>query len=118
MNQINSKSLFSIKTSIKKGVRAWFFHILTRTAWEYGKKKRREITEEEIIDYTKQSTEPSPSEVIVNKERASLIMGCIKELPIKQKLVIVLYYYNEFSMSILESQKREEAVYYGEYEFR
>lgn len=77
--------------------KGWFFHILTRTAWEYGKKKNKEVPQEDMSNFEKQGVEPSAAEIAMAKERAASIMRLVEDLPLKHRTVVVLYYYNEFS---------------------
>lgn len=77
--------------------KSWFFHILTRTAWANGKKKNRETPKEDMTDYYNTHVECSAADTVMEKEQSSLMMSMIENLPEKQRIVVVLYYYNEFS---------------------
>jgi len=83
--------------------KSWFFHILTRTAWAYCKKKSREVPKEDIYDYFSSSVERSAADMMMEKENTTTIMAFIEQLPVKQRVVIVLYYFNEFSTKEIAS---------------
>ncbi len=78
-----------------KRFKPWLFHILMRTAWRYCKKQSKEIPKEDIILVKDQLGEASSLEIMMRKESSAAIVKQIGMLPIKQRLVVVLYYYNE-----------------------
>ncbi len=77
--------------------KSWFFRILTRTAWEYSKKKAKEVLQEDMSTYIREMVELSPSDILMEKEYSTIVMKFVESLPIKQREIIVLYYYNDFS---------------------
>lgn len=77
----------------------WFFHILTRNAWRYCNKQKREQPVEEVFDDLAISNDKSAFEILAAKETSWEIKRAIEKLDTKQKTVIILYYYNEFSVS-------------------
>lgn len=77
--------------------KSWFFQILTRTAWANGKKKSHEIPQEDMTTYLNTNISCSAADMVMKKEQTSLMMSLINDLPEKQRIVVVLYYYNEFS---------------------
>ena len=81
----------------EEGLRPWLFQILTRTAWQYCKKRGKEIPDEEILDKLEDNLVNSPLATFLASERAAQIQKSIKALDVKHKTVIVLYYYNEMS---------------------
>lgn len=81
---------------------SWFFQLLTRTAWRYCKKRQKEQPVEEIFDIrnTRDThTGASALEQILQSERTSILMDAISSLVIKQRTVVILYYYNQLSLS-------------------
>lgn len=77
--------------------KGWFYKTLSRNAWRICRKKKREQPSEEVYP-----EEPaSPAELLnqmILKEEEQALYGAIEELPIKQRTVIVLYYYNQMSI--------------------
>jgi len=93
---------------------AWFFQLLTRTAWRYCKKRVKEQPVEEIFDIqSNQETRTGSSalEQILKSERTSILMDAISSLAVKQRTVVILYYYNQLSISeIAEVMKCSEGT--------
>ena len=77
--------------------KSWLFHILTRTAWRYGKKQSKELPKEGIEVYLENQKEASSLELILLKERDASLFKLINKLSIKHRTTLVLYYYNELS---------------------
>lgn len=83
--------------------KAWFWRILTHTAWAYCKKRDREtpiaaIFEEYSAGLPNEGRSKSALEYLTENEEQQILQAAIKRLPLKQKTVIVLYYYNEMSV--------------------
>lgn len=90
------------KTDLRNpnGFRSWFYKILTRAAWKQSRKQKRETPEElifQICDEHETNREPQPLEVVIQKQQDARIYRAIADLPIKQRAVVVLYYFNEIS---------------------
>lgn len=81
------------------GFKAWMMQILVRTAYKAGKKKGRELPDEEVIDKADTRTERSSLEQVLVKEDSRMLSEAIHRLPIKQRTVVILYYYQEYSVS-------------------
>ena len=81
------------------GFKAWMMQILVRTAYKAGKKKGRELPAEEVIDKADTRTERSSLEQVRVKEDSRMLSEAIHRLPIKQRTVVSLYYYQEYSVS-------------------
>ncbi|MEG2199124.1 MAG: RNA polymerase sigma factor [Anaerovorax sp.] len=78
--------------------KTWFFKILTRLAWKMSAKEKNVIPVENIFDaIAHQDTEQIEMDFI-KREDAKKIMKLIDSLEQKQKTVILLYYYNGFSV--------------------
>ena len=81
-------------------LRTWFYRILTRTAWAYCKKQKKEQPVEEIYDVYQASLplEKSSLEIVAENEYQSNLLAAINRLNPKQRIVVILYYYDEFSV--------------------
>lgn len=79
--------------------KAWFWRILTRTAWAYCKKRDRETPTAALLEeYSAAGQDKSALEHLTASEEQQMLRAAIKRLPLKQKTVIVLYYYEELSV--------------------
>ena len=77
---------------------SWFFQLLTRTAWRYCKKRGKEQPVDEIFEMQKLCIGESALEQIIKNERTNVLMKAIGSLAVKQRTVIILYYYNQLSI--------------------
>ena len=73
--------------------------ILVRTAYKAGKRKGRELPDEEVIDKADTRTERSSLEQVLVKEESRMLSEAIHRLPMKQRTVVILFYYQEYSVS-------------------
>lgn len=80
--------------------KTWLYRILTRTAWAYCKKQKKEQPVEEIYDVYQASLplEKSSLELVTETEEQQHLLAAVSQLQPKQKTVIVLHYYNGFSI--------------------
>lgn len=83
----------------ESGFKSWMMQILVRTAYKAGRKKGRETPVEEITDQADLRTERSSLEQILVKEEARILSEAVRELPVKQRTVVVLFYYQECTVS-------------------
>lgn len=81
------------------GFKAWMMQILVRTAYRMGKKESREFPDEETVARMENRTEISSLEQVMQLEERRKINAVIRQLPIKQRTVVILFYYNECSVS-------------------
>lgn len=81
------------------GFKAWMMQILVRTAYRSGKKRSRELPDEEIMQKADRGQHFSSMEQVIAREEAEMIAGAVRALPIKQRTVVVLYYYQEYKVS-------------------
>lgn len=79
------------------GFRPWLFQIVTRTAWNMGKKKSKEVPDEDILLKVDKSGRMNILDDLIISEQSLLIRDIINKLDIKYRTVVVLYYYNQFS---------------------
>lgn len=76
---------------------SWLYQILTRTAWRYCKKQGRERPAEEVFEPSVPSQDLPPLEQVIIKEKQKILYEQIEQLEIRQRTVIVLYYFNQLS---------------------
>ncbi len=89
---------------------SWICQILVRTAWKMEKKKKRtgEISYEEILEQEEDSgsrmarqmredlSAVNPLDACLQKESFTELGEMVKQLDIKYRTVILLYYYNDY----------------------
>lgn len=80
------------------GFKPWMMQILVRTAYRMTKKNRREIPDENVADKMPISEEASSLDRVIQAEEAERIMTAVRALPVKLRTVVVLYYYDSFSV--------------------
>lgn len=76
---------------------SWLYQILTRTAWRTCRRKRAECPVETVWDESEQSDSPQPLDEAIRQELSSTLYNAVCSLEIKQRTVVILYYYNEMS---------------------
>lgn len=81
------------------GFKAWMMQILVRTAYKCGRRRSRELPDEEILYKADQNHGPSSMEQVIAQEEAEAIAEAVRSLPIKQRTVVILYYYQEYQIS-------------------
>lgn len=79
------------------GFSTWIYQILTRTAWRYGKKNRREEPVEQVFETGGAKTGDLPLESVLREELKEELYGRIRKLNQKQRTVVILYYFNQMS---------------------
>lgn len=73
--------------------RGWFYKTLSRIAWRVCKKRKQEQPTEEI--YPEEKAEAGQVlEHVIMEEEERVLYEAIAELPVKQRTMVVLYYYN------------------------
>ena len=80
------------------GFKPWMMRILIRTAYRIGKKNKREIPNDEMVERMENRTDPSPLDKVIQLEEAEMISAAVRALPVKLRTVVVLYYYDSFSV--------------------
>ncbi|MDD6812467.1 MAG: RNA polymerase sigma factor [Lachnospiraceae bacterium] len=81
------------------GFKAWMMQILVRTAYRMGKKKNREFPDEETVIRMENRTDISSLEQVMQLEERKEVYAAIRKLPVKQRTVVILFYYNQCSVS-------------------
>lgn len=80
------------------GFKAWMMRILVHDAYRMAKKRKREFPDDELVFNLENRTDISSLEHIMRKEEAMQISTAIGKLPVKQRTVVVLYYYNALAV--------------------
>lgn len=80
------------------GFKPWMMRILVRTAYRIGKKNKREIPDDETVERMENRTDPSSLDKVIQLEEAEMISAAVRALPVKLRTVVVLYYYDSFSV--------------------
>lgn len=88
-------NIASLKTD--KYFASWFYQILTRTAWEFCRKKKLEQPVADIFEKADDALEQSALDVLVEQEQAGRLYRHITDLDVKHRTVVILYYYNQMS---------------------
>lgn len=79
---------------------SWFYRILTRNAIRRSKERMREFSQDAVnmsLALEERESKQNPLVIILNQEENYKIKAAIEELDEKHRMVLVLYYYNEFS---------------------
>ncbi len=101
------------------GYKAWLMQILIRLSYRTAKRRKREFPEEHTEEIREQrelkdvmqhgsaeytsAERSSPLAQLITREEADRVMTAVNALPAKQKVVIVLYYYDELSVEEIAS---------------
>lgn len=87
-------------TSLKKQeqFKSWFFKMLTRIAWRYLKKEKKSIPIDNIFEKADDEKNDESINQYIRKEQADILHEEIGKLDIKQKTVIILYYFNDLTV--------------------
>lgn len=85
------------------GFKPWMMQILVRTAYRMCKKRGREVPDEETERLSENQAMLSqnilsPLGQMIKREEAETIFRAVQALPMKQKTVVILYYYNDLSV--------------------
>lgn len=83
------KSLKSIEQ-----FRSWFFKILTRIAWRYAKKQKKVLPVDNIFEKLQNKNIDESIEKYIINQQAQELRAEIEKLELKQKTVMILYYFN------------------------
>ena len=74
----------------------WLYRTMTREAWRVGRRNRREQPVEEVLSEDT-SENGSVLDDVVNASGRQELFAAIAALPVKQRTVLGLYYYNGMS---------------------
>lgn len=78
--------------------KSWFFKMLTRIAWRYSKKEKKSVPVDNIFEKADDEKKDESINQYLRKEQTDMLHEAIEKLDIKQKTVIVLYYFNELTV--------------------
>ena len=81
------------------GFKAWMMQILVRTAYKSGKKANREVPDDEVVQKADTGEISSSLEQVLARERAKVMIEAVRALPVKQRSVVILYYYQEYRIA-------------------
>ncbi|MZK49163.1 RNA polymerase sigma factor [Clostridium beijerinckii] len=79
--------------------KSWFFKMLTRIAWRYAKKDKKSLPVDNIFEKVDEKNIDTSIEQYLRKEKNNNLYAEIEKLDLKQKTVIVLYYFNGLTVS-------------------
>lgn len=74
----------------------WLYRTLTREAWQFCRKKKKEEPLEEVFGGEEPRTSSALDEIL-ERSREQELYKAIERLPVKQKTAVVLYYFNDMS---------------------
>ena len=74
----------------------WLYKTLTREAWRYCRKNRKEQPVEEVFGKEEPETASVLEEVMMRSQEKELYKA-IRNLPVKQRTVVVFYYFSQMS---------------------
>ena len=70
-----------------------------RTAYKCGRKKSRELPDEDVVQKADTGSNISLLEQVIMQEETEAIAGAVRALPLKQRTVVVLFYYQEYQIN-------------------
>ncbi|MBE6090173.1 MAG: RNA polymerase sigma factor [Clostridium beijerinckii] len=79
--------------------KSWFFKMLTRIAWRYAKKDKKSLPVDNIFEKVDEKNIDTSIEQYLRKEQNNNLYAEIEKLDLKQKTVIVLYYFNGLTVN-------------------
>ncbi|AJH00620.1 RNA polymerase subunit sigma-24 [Clostridium beijerinckii] len=79
--------------------KSWFFKMLTRIAWRYAKKDKKSLPVDNIFEKVDEKGIDTSIEQYLRKEQNNNLYAEIEKLDLKQKTVIVLYYFNGLTVN-------------------
>ncbi|WP_027398707.1 RNA polymerase sigma factor [Anaerovorax odorimutans] len=79
--------------------KTWFFRMLTRLAWKMSAKEKVSVPVDNIFEFAETEDIHLVEGEIIDKEESKCLMEAVEHLEIKKKTTILLYYYNNFSVS-------------------
>jgi RNA polymerase sigma factor (sigma-70 family) len=86
-----------------KAFKAWFYRILTRIAWKYGRLASLEVPEENITEKADEKNIDMSFERHMQTETNQMLYAEISRLDSRKKEVIILYYFNGLSTKEIAS---------------
>lgn len=78
--------------------RSWFYKIMTRLAWRGSGREKRQVPVADIYETAEGVQEVDALAAFICGEEAKALYEAISKLPPKHKTVVVLYYFNGFTV--------------------
>lgn len=78
--------------------RSWFYKIMTRLAWRGSGREKRQVPVADIFETVEGAQAGDALMAFVRDEEAKALYEAINKLPPKHKTVVVLYYFNGFTI--------------------
>lgn len=88
-----AQSIASLRDGSK--FRPWLLKTLTRLAWKYCRKKKREMPEAELI---RPGEQESALSAVLRTDEQKRLYSALYTLDEKRRTAVILYYYNELSI--------------------
>lgn len=80
--------------------RPWFFKLLTRLSWKASAKDTKNTPVSQLFESLENETNGEDcSTYVLRQESQLMLFEAVKELQQKQRAVVVLYYYNQMTVS-------------------
>lgn len=80
--------------------RSWFFKILTRLSWKISAKNSQDTPVDQLFESMENETNGEDAAAfLLRQESHLLLMEAVNGLQKKQRAVVVLYYYNQMTVS-------------------
>ncbi|WP_252247465.1 RNA polymerase sigma factor [Clostridium sp. ZBS4] len=86
---LSAKSLKNIEQ-----FKPWFFKILTRLAWKHVGKEKKALPFENIFEKANDESIDKSIDIYIRDQEAETLHAEIEHLDLKQKTVIILFYFN------------------------
>lgn len=77
---------------------SWFYKVLVRTAWEAVRKKKKEVVCEDTLFLEKRDESINVEEETIRLRQSDEVRQAIENLSLEQRTVVVLFYYQGFSI--------------------
>ncbi len=86
---LSAKSLKNVEQ-----FKSWFFKILTRIAWKHVGKEKKALPLENIFEKADDKSIDKSINMYIRNQEAEMLHAEIEHLDLKQKTVIILFYFN------------------------
>lgn len=79
--------------------RSWFYKMMTRIAWRGSGREKRQVPVADIYETAEGAQRGDALETYIRDEESKALYEAINRLPSKQKTVVVLHYFNGFTVA-------------------
>ena len=91
---------FAYHIDAKRPLEPWLYRMTTNLAYTWVKRSRRWLHPlEDLVDRISFTGKPSLQDVVERKDELEMVQRAISSLPLAQRVVVVLYYLNDLSLS-------------------